>query len=166
MSSKAITLGVSAFSDSAQASTLSSEARRSAKEIVGFFLEACYEGVGKAPKLLDGHDMHQVLGHVLPARFAKQDPRAKHVPAVLGAYLDYLEESEMVPEAFELRRGFESTLPEFLEVVKTGKSAHHHHAAPSKPVVHGAPKLGRNDPCSCGSGKKYKKCHGKGGGGS
>jgi uncharacterized protein YecA (UPF0149 family) len=22
------------------------------------------------------------------------------------------------------------------------------------------PKLGRNDPCHCGSGKKYKKCHG------
>jgi len=22
------------------------------------------------------------------------------------------------------------------------------------------PKLGRNDPCTCGSGKKYKKCHG------
>ena len=22
-----------------------------------------------------------------------------------------------------------------------------------------APKLGRNDPCWCGSGKKYKKCH-------
>jgi preprotein translocase subunit SecA len=25
----------------------------------------------------------------------------------------------------------------------------------------GAPKLGRNDPCWCGSGKKYKKCHGR-----
>jgi len=23
-----------------------------------------------------------------------------------------------------------------------------------------APKIGRNDPCPCGSGKKYKKCHG------
>ena len=22
-------------------------------------------------------------------------------------------------------------------------------------------KIGRNDPCPCGSGKKYKKCHGK-----
>jgi preprotein translocase subunit SecA len=22
------------------------------------------------------------------------------------------------------------------------------------------PKVGRNDPCPCGSGKKYKKCHG------
>jgi preprotein translocase subunit SecA len=24
------------------------------------------------------------------------------------------------------------------------------------------PKIGRNDPCPCGSGKKYKQCHGKG----
>ncbi len=24
-------------------------------------------------------------------------------------------------------------------------------------------KVGRNDPCPCGSGKKYKKCHGAGG---
>ena len=24
-----------------------------------------------------------------------------------------------------------------------------------------APKIGRNDPCPCGSGKKYKHCHGK-----
>jgi len=22
------------------------------------------------------------------------------------------------------------------------------------------PRVGRNDPCPCGSGKKYKKCHG------
>jgi uncharacterized protein YecA (UPF0149 family) len=24
-------------------------------------------------------------------------------------------------------------------------------------------KIGRNEPCPCGSGKKYKKCHGVGG---
>jgi preprotein translocase subunit SecA len=29
-----------------------------------------------------------------------------------------------------------------------------------KPISAG-PKVGRNDPCPCGSGKKYKKCHGK-----
>ena len=23
------------------------------------------------------------------------------------------------------------------------------------------PKVGRNDPCPCGSGKKYKMCHGR-----
>jgi hypothetical protein len=27
-------------------------------------------------------------------------------------------------------------------------------------VVHEEPKVGRNEPCPCGSGKKYKKCHG------
>ncbi|MEW5745172.1 MAG: YchJ family protein [Nitrospirota bacterium] len=31
---------------------------------------------------------------------------------------------------------------------------------PPKPVVRPAPKVGRNDPCSCGSGRKYKKCCG------
>ena len=29
-------------------------------------------------------------------------------------------------------------------------------------VVHEGPKIGRNDPCPCGSGKKYKKCCGAG----
>jgi preprotein translocase subunit SecA len=29
-----------------------------------------------------------------------------------------------------------------------------------KTVVNSEPKIGRNDPCFCGSGKKYKKCHG------
>ncbi|MGA2443208.1 MAG: SEC-C metal-binding domain-containing protein, partial [Tepidisphaeraceae bacterium] len=29
-------------------------------------------------------------------------------------------------------------------------------------IVREAPKIGRNDPCPCGSGKKYKKCHGVG----
>ncbi len=28
-------------------------------------------------------------------------------------------------------------------------------------VVRGGPRVGRNDPCPCGSGKKYKKCHGQ-----
>ncbi|HEX2604154.1 MAG TPA: SEC-C metal-binding domain-containing protein, partial [Oxalicibacterium sp.] len=29
------------------------------------------------------------------------------------------------------------------------------------PQVNAMPKVGRNDPCPCGSGKKYKQCHGK-----
>ena len=30
-----------------------------------------------------------------------------------------------------------------------------------QPIVSTEPKIGRNDPCPCGSGKKYKQCHGK-----
>jgi preprotein translocase subunit SecA len=29
------------------------------------------------------------------------------------------------------------------------------------PFKREGPKVGRNDPCPCGSGKKYKQCHGK-----
>jgi len=30
-----------------------------------------------------------------------------------------------------------------------------------QPAQHDGPKVGRNDPCPCGSGKKYKHCHGQ-----
>ena len=35
-------------------------------------------------------------------------------------------------------------------------------AAPQQPIHREGPRVGRNDPCPCGSGKKYKKCHGAG----
>ena len=35
-------------------------------------------------------------------------------------------------------------------------------AVHTQPVLREGPKVGRNDPCPCGSGKKYKKCHGSG----
>jgi len=31
----------------------------------------------------------------------------------------------------------------------------------AQPIRRSGPKVGRNDPCPCGSGKKYKQCHGK-----
>ncbi len=31
----------------------------------------------------------------------------------------------------------------------------------SKPFVREGRKVGRNEPCPCGSGKKYKQCHGR-----
>ena len=33
---------------------------------------------------------------------------------------------------------------------------------PTGPIRNEGPKIGRNDPCPCGSGKKYKNCHGRG----
>jgi preprotein translocase subunit SecA len=34
-------------------------------------------------------------------------------------------------------------------------------AEPTQTFVRDNAKTGRNDPCPCGSGKKYKQCHGK-----
>ncbi|MDG1494321.1 MAG: preprotein translocase subunit SecA [Porticoccaceae bacterium] len=41
-----------------------------------------------------------------------------------------------------------------------GEQGEETRAAP-QPVQRLGPKVGRNDPCPCGSGKKYKQCHGK-----
>jgi uncharacterized protein YecA (UPF0149 family) len=44
-----------------------------------------------------------------------------------------------------------------------GPDCGHDHHEPQAPFRRDEPKLGRNDPCSCGSGRKYKKCHGAAG---
>ena len=41
-----------------------------------------------------------------------------------------------------------------------GPDCNHHHE-PLAPIVREGVKVGRNDPCVCGSQKKYKKCCGK-----
>ena len=36
----------------------------------------------------------------------------------------------------------------------------HDHGPPPEPLRRAAPKVGRNEPCPCGSSKKFKKCCG------
>jgi uncharacterized protein YecA (UPF0149 family) len=45
---------------------------------------------------------------------------------------------------------------------KRGKELAREDADKRKPVVNKASEQGRNDPCGCGSGKKFKKCCGAG----
>ncbi len=62
------------------------------------------------------------------------------------------EEAERQQLAF--RHAQASALPEAEQ--ESGQQAE----VPQRPMVRDAPKVGRNDPCPCGSGKKYKQCHG------
>jgi uncharacterized protein YecA (UPF0149 family) len=64
-----------------------------------------------------------------------------------------------VPFAFEAKLGLHASEPAFVAAVDSQETPRHR---TQETVTHGAQKLGRNDPCSCGSGKKYKKCHGRG----
>lgn len=69
---------------------------------------------------------------------AEQEAAASHVKNVSYTHADFDEGSEVVapPQNF-VETESQSTVRNF------------------------APKVGRNDPCPCGSGKKYKQCHGK-----
>ncbi|MCC8113187.1 MAG: preprotein translocase subunit SecA [Bacteroidales bacterium] len=54
-----------------------------------------------------------------------------------------------------------ATLPSEEEAQRRAAAAPRGPQGPQMPIKAG-PKIGRNDPCPCGSGKKYKNCHGKG----
>ena len=51
--------------------------------------------------------------------------------------------------------------PEREQVAKPTVASHGDQAAKSSPTTVRKKKVGRNDPCPCGSGKKYKHCHGR-----
>jgi preprotein translocase subunit SecA len=67
--------------------------------------------------------------------------------------------AEQPPEAIRQRRPARPTSMTFTGP-NQGAAAAGEEAGKSKPVVRDQPKVGRNEPCPCGSGKKYKKCHG------
>jgi preprotein translocase subunit SecA len=71
----------------------------------------------------------------------RQAPREMHFDHAPAPTLDAYEQSLLAPEMEEPQEEDESDLVQ--------------------PFVREGTKVGRNDPCPCGSGKKYKQCHGK-----
>jgi preprotein translocase subunit SecA len=68
--------------------------------------------------------------------------------------------SEEPPEALQRRRLPRRPTPMTFTGPNQGAAPAGEEAGKVKTVVRDAPKVGRNEPCPCGSGKKYKKCHG------
>ncbi|MBI5364110.1 MAG: SEC-C domain-containing protein [Planctomycetes bacterium] len=159
MTSKQVALGVAEFCDSSfarGAGVPDAELRRIAEHVV----ELCYERLGKEPRFLDAEDVRALVVQLLPGRFARRDPLAARVREVLDAFVEHVAASRVMMNAFEVRQALPAACEEFESIVRIGANVPEAPAR-SDPFVHGASKLGRNDPCSCGSGKKFKKCHGK-----
>ncbi len=159
MAENRVLLDAAKFMDSVHATGIRGRSADEQRRIVQHFAATCYEDVGKAPRLLDGDDLVVALAEHLPRRFGVRDPLAAAVPEVLPAFLEHLAEEHVVPAIYELRAGMESALAAFAHAVSTG-AAHRDGVVrrPGKTVVHRAEKTGRNDPCPCGSGRKFKKC--------
>ncbi|MBT3982573.1 MAG: preprotein translocase subunit SecA [Bacteriovoracaceae bacterium] len=64
-------------------------------------------------------------------------------------------------ELEELKRQQEAELKAQLDAHKRAQDADQRGSGKRAPVTRGQTKVSRNEPCPCGSGKKYKHCHGK-----
>jgi preprotein translocase subunit SecA len=93
------------------------------------------------------------------------------VPVLMRIEQAKLEEEE-APDLDMEFRNFQESRPEFnlgapapAAAIPAGAQAHGATATATKvavqPIKRQMPKVGRNDLCPCGSGKKYKKCHGQ-----
>jgi yecA family protein len=89
------------------------------------------------------------------------DPLVRRAPEPVGLLVLGVDDPTMPPppefppqELAAIRKGLPDQV---LSIARTLWHVAHHEAAP----VRMGPKVGRNDPCPCGSGKKYKKCCGQ-----
>ena len=100
---------------------------------------------------------------------------------IIGEYEDYLElleeEPEDLPRPYDIIQTYtglhkqaaweaENAAARAREEQRAAgrgerPSTTHVQLAPGEPTIRKEPKVGRNDPCPCGSGLKYKKCHGR-----
>jgi len=121
------------------------EQARAAADPVGAMLSPWVAGFEQAVQLfpalveLDDSQVRAALERVLA--FAPVDAEASSEKAKPGATLEQAIET-IVAGVAEL---YELTLAQRYRVAA---------------VRHAQPKVGRNDPCPCGSGKKFKHCHG------
>jgi preprotein translocase subunit SecA len=68
--------------------------------------------------------------------------------------------SEQAPESLQQRRAARRAASLKFTGPNQGAAPAGEEDGKVKTVVRDQPKVGRNEPCPCGSGKKYKKCHG------
>jgi len=125
----------------------SPELREMAAGLLEAFLTGACEVRGIEPEDIEEPDVKAaLLGPV--ARLAVPEPVRAEVPAACGAFLARLESEGRLGGGRVLGAFAKALTPSYLEAV-SGKV---------KPIVRAGSKIGRNDPCPCGSGKKYKKC--------
>ena len=117
----------------------------------------------------DTHIQHFMLGYA-PRKLTFTTEEVKNVSEILSKLLEYLEADGHIKNGIQLSKLVKENNRPFLELIpkKTKTTAKKpkamQKATPKrKGQKKSAPeiKVGRNDPCPCGSGKKYKKCCGR-----
>jgi hypothetical protein len=114
-----------------------------------------------ALRIIENHNQRELLSfgiRILMSRHA-QDPDL--ASDSLGLEMIWLNTVVECLDKLDLnaprRPEFELDFPEWPEPEISGPELSEPEPQKSEPLVSG-PKIGRNDPCPCGSGKKYKKC--------
>ena len=135
------------FCDSTRYACLPYSAKEYASQVlVTLMVEACEQG-GVQPEAVAEAELRSALIEGV-ARLALPESVKSEVPGLCRAFLEELEDQGRLSGGAELGRYVSA-----LHVVYGNAASDR-----TRPIENVTTKLGRNDPCPCGSGKKYKKC--------
>jgi hypothetical protein len=137
------------FCGSDAARSFSSGTREYAPELLTSFLVAACEARDVEPEDIEEPDLKPSLLSL--ARLELPESVKLEVPGLCGAMLADLESRGRLGGGRVLG-AYVRALKEAFAEAASGKP---------KPVKRPGSRIGRNDPCPCGSGRKYKKCCGK-----
>ena len=95
--------------------------------------------------------------------YAQQDPLREYQREGYDMFMDLIHrmQAEMVGTLFHLQVKPHQELPEEAQPAQQPMFFSHSGDGAAQPQQRQQKKTGRNDPCPCGSGKKFKKCCGK-----
>jgi len=138
---------VSDFCESAEAARLPTGIAKVASPVLEAFMSAACARRDVDPDEIEREDVRHALLRGL-TRLKLPPETRKRVPALVGAFLGALEDQGRLGGGGELgayARALKGAVEESAREVVA-------------PIRRGASRLGPNDPCPCGSGRKYKKC--------
>ena len=102
---------------------------------------------------LNEENVRRVMLERMPELAIPEEPRSS-VPDVVGTFLEWLQDSGHTADGNFLAKFVRALGPAYRERCAPGGGIR------IPPMVKKTSDIGRNDPCPCGSGKKYKKCCG------
>jgi hypothetical protein len=139
------------FTESFAISQVDPSARDHAAEILLHFGKFVRRHDAAFPDEVSPGTFAIVLNQDMP-RLALPPSVRRQVPEVVAVFLEYLQESGRVGEGAEWAE-------QIREIGRAGPpKGKPEPAVKAVPIRKPAAAAGRNDPCPCGSGKKYKKC--------
>ena len=157
MSHSRADLLAAAFLDSGGSSTTSELRLEDLRRAALLLIESALDDLGAEPRLLDGEQVRSLLLECVARKLGASDPLAPAIPRVARAFFSWLSETELVPNAFEIEMTLADIDEPFLEAARAVRPEERI-AGATKTLENRGRKLGRNEPCPCGSGRKFKQC--------
>ncbi len=149
-----------AFLESAAGRSFIAARGASARDGLALLLATLSEDLAETPEGLDGEKVRELMERMLPARMEGREPFAQLLPDLVEEFLTFTAAECGLACTFEWVHAVGASRDGYTAALRDSARPRHGGKARFAPDVRPSAKLGRNDPCPCGSGRKYKKCCG------